>query len=109
MMQKSQIDAKWNLMLENNEVSIQQDEPYAEVLVGFIHNRVTKPEQYFEVKISDSLLELNIELNYFFDSSFHLFHTEEQSWIYYERAVYFILDELCAGSNGTIRIKKISS
>lgn len=102
------MNTRWNLKKEENEIIIQQDDPYAEVLVGFIRKEFKPNERYFEVKLSDAPFELNLEINYFLSDSFQLFHTEKQCWKYFELAIYFILDKLYGGTYGVIRILKIS-
>lgn len=100
---------KWNLQLLDDEIVIQQDEPYTELVVGNTHRRFRKPESYYEIKLSESIFEINISFTYYFGSGFELFHSEAQIWKYYQRSINFVLDTLKSGNFGTIRIKKITS
>lgn len=102
-------NSPWILLKYANKLYIQQDEPYVELHVANIHTKRKAKQEYFEVGLSESIFEINIELFYCFDGSFELFHTEKQVWKRFEEVIYFVLDSLCMGNYGVIRIAKITS
>ncbi|MDP3929192.1 MAG: hypothetical protein Q8R57_09225 [Bacteroidota bacterium] len=99
----------WFLIKDDNKLYIQQLEPYTELYIGLIHRRPKAKQEYFEVRLSDSVFEITIELFYFFDGVLQLFHTQKQIWKYFEDAIFFVLDSLMMGNYGVIRIAKITS
>lgn len=99
----------WFLIKDDNKLYIQQLEPYTELYIGIIHRRPKVKQEYFEVRLSDSVFEITIELFYFFDGALQLFHTQKQIWKYFADAIFFVLDSLMMGNYGCIRIAKITS
>ena len=102
-------NSPWFLLKDGNKLYIQQDEPYVELHVANIHTKSKPKQEYFEIRLSDSVFEITIELFYCFDGSLELFSTEKQVWKRFEEVIYFVLDSLCMGNYGCIRIAKITS
>ncbi len=87
-------NSPWHLIKSENKLYIQQDEPYVELLVANIHTKRKAKQEYFEVRLSDSVFEIHIELFYCFDGSLELFLTQKQVWKLFEEVIYFVLDSL---------------
>ncbi len=102
-------NSPWFLLKDGNKLYIQQDEPYVVLHVANIHTKRKVKQEYFEVHLSDSIFEIHLELFYCFDGSLELFLTEKQVWKRFEEVIYFVLDSLCMGNYGVIRIAKITS
>lgn len=102
-------NSPWFLLKDGNKLYIQQDEPYVELHVANIQTKRKVKQDYFEVKLNDSIFEINIEFFYCFDGSLELFLTEKQVWKRFEEVIYFVLDSLSMGNYGVIRIAKITS
>jgi hypothetical protein len=99
----------WVLIKNANKLYIQQDKPYVELHVANIHTKRKAKQEYFEVGLSESIFEIHLEFFYCFDGSMELFLTEKQVWKRFEEVIYFVLDSLCMGNYGVIRIAKITS
>jgi hypothetical protein len=102
-------NSPWFLLKDGNKLFIQQDEPYVELHVANIQTKRKVKQDYFEVKLNDSIFEINIEFFYCFDGSLELFLSEKQVWKRFEEVIYFVLDSLSMGNYGVIRIAKITS